>query len=132
MPDRDLLARLDAMGASAAAESPPMPDALTTALAARSARRAVHPPFAALAAAAAVIVAGAALVLLKPTAVAPRETADAPASGEPLTLLSMMERYNRAGSVDAALSTPTGRAGGWAIDPPVARAIDARSGQLPE
>ncbi|MDP1661178.1 MAG: hypothetical protein Q8L55_04605 [Phycisphaerales bacterium] len=132
MPDNELLARLDAMGAHAAADTPPMPPAITWALAARRACRSQRAPLPALAAAAAVIAAGAALVVLKAPSVLPRDTAQVRGGREPLTPLSMMERYNRAGSLDAALNTPTGSAGSAMVEFPVVRAIDARSGQLPE
>lgn len=132
MPDNDLFARLDAMGEHAAADTPPMPAVIASTVAARQARNADRVPLPALAAAAAVIIAGAALVFFRAPVVPPQPLAGNSGGAGPVTLLSMMERYNRAGSIDAALNTPAHRAGPLASDGPVVRAIDARSGQLPE
>lgn len=132
MPDNDLFARLDALGANAAAETPPMPPAIASAVATRHPRRSDRAPLPALAAAAAVIIAGAALVLFRAPTAPSHALADGGGSPAPVTLLSMMARYNRVGTIDAALNTPAGRSGPTPAEGPVVRAIDARSGQLPE
>jgi hypothetical protein len=120
------------MGTHAAADIPPMPAAITSAVAARQVRHIERVPLPALAAAAAVIVAGAALVLFRAPVTPPQPLAGNSGGAGPVTLLSIMERYNRAGSIDAALNTPASHAGLQPSDGPVVRAIDARSGQLPE
>jgi hypothetical protein len=131
--DRDLAARLDALGACAAQRTPPMPAALSSAVKGggslpASSRRV---PLPALAAAAAVMLAGAALVLFQipvspsggvPAAIGP--------SG-PASLMALVGRFNRSGSIDAALNASSAQNGAFAALP-VVRAFDARNGVLPE
>lgn len=133
--DRDLMARLDALGAHAEGATPPMPAGLTEAVAAQGvAGHAVarqRMPSAAMSVAAAVVAVGAAVVMLKaPVLVRPAPTGINGAA----TLAAMTERFNRIGSIDSVLESfaVRGSTGSAAEGVPVYRAIDARTGQVPE
>lgn len=135
--DRELIARLDALGERAGAGVPPMPAAVASAVAARgvggaagNGRQSV--PLVALAAAVAVIVAGAALVAVRAPVVT-RGMGGGAVTGVPgaATLLAMTERFAREGSIDAALAVRVAGGGQEAVGP-VYRAMDARTGLLPE
>jgi len=120
-----LLDRLDALGDRAQASVPSPPPGLLASVAAN--RPGARVPRAALSAAAVVVVAGAVLVAL---GVPTNRHRGVVAGGESrATLLSMMSRFNRVGSVDAAVAFP---AGAFASQAPVYRAGDARGGTLPE
>jgi hypothetical protein len=114
-----------------------MPAALAAAVAARGgapapvARQSV--PGVALAAAVAVVLTGVVLVTLRAPVVVRSGGGGLEAAGftGPATLLMMTERFSREGSIDAALGVRVAGGGQEAVGP-VYRAMDARTGLLPE
>ncbi|HYD01699.1 MAG TPA: hypothetical protein VEB22_10775 [Phycisphaerales bacterium] len=134
MPDvnDDLVARLDAFGARAAAESPSLPAALAAGVSVRAGGSAprVRVPLPALAAAAVVVVVGGALVFVgaPPLPAAPEHAA--PSTGLPDNMLAMLRRFNKAGGIDSAVNASQPRAVAR-TDEPVMRPSDARAGVLP-
>lgn len=131
----ELMNRLDAEGRRSAAERPEMPRALRRAVAAQGESPARAPlgrvPYTAVAAAVAVVMAGAWLAAVRPVVYGPGATGSTLASA-PLPLdavASILNRYKRGASIDAALPGPEPVGGGAER---VLRAADSRAGELPE
>ncbi|HZW05859.1 MAG TPA: hypothetical protein VFF65_01955 [Phycisphaerales bacterium] len=129
MPDThdDLVARLDALGARAATEVPPLPGAFAGPREHDTPRLRV--PLPALVAAAVVVIVGGSLVFVGVRGRRAEPDHATASTGLPDNLLTMLRRFNRAGGIDSAVSAPHTHPSAQA-DEPVMRPTDARAGVL--